>query len=362
MVLSIVTALARNLVMVPTAVLRSRVAKDAKVLALRHENAVSRRQIARARYEPADRIWLAALSRLVPRERWREAFAVTPTTLSRWHRELVKHKWTFAQHRRRPGRPSTAPTVKQLIPRLARENSSWGHRRIQGELARLGYSIAPSTVREIPHAAGIDPAPRRSGPTWHQFLSAQAHGIIAADFPHLDTVALKRLYALIFIEHGTRRLRLAGVTAHPTAEWTTQQARNLTMTLGCRMDSPRFLLRDRDSKYTRSLDAVFEADDVEVPLSPPRAPKANATRERAVGTLRREILDPILIYNEARAHAVLTAYIRHYNQHRPHQSRQQLPPDSTEPPAPVMVTHLQAHQIRRQPVLDGLINQYRHAA
>ncbi|MGV9856753.1 integrase core domain-containing protein [Streptomyces sp. NPDC003442] len=291
-----------------------------------------RRQIARVRYEPADRIWLAALSRLVPRGRWWEVFAVTPTTLLRWHRELLTRKWTFTQHRRRPGRPSTAPTVKQLILRLARENSSWGHRRIQGELARLGYSIAPSTVWEILHAAGIDPAPQRSGPTWRQFLSAQARGIIA------------------------------GVTAHPTAEWTTQQARNLAMTLGCRMDSLRFLLRDRDSKYTRSFDAIFDADDMQVPLSPPQAPRANAICERVVGTLRREILDLILIYNATHAHAVLTAYIRHYNQHRPHQSRQQLPPDSTEPPVPATVADLQAHRIQRQPVLDGLINEYRHAA
>lgn len=244
MMLSIVTALARNLVAVPATLLRSRVAKDAEVLALRHQNAVLRRQVARVRYEPADRIWLAALSRLIPRARWREAFAVTPTTLLRWHREFIKRRWTFAQHRR-PGRPSTASTVKQLILRLARENSSWGHRRIQGELAHLGYSIAPSTVWEILHAAGIDPAPQRSGPTWRQFLSAQAHGIIAADFLHLDTVSLKHLYALIFIEHDTRRAHLAGVTAHPTAEWTAQQARNLTMTLGRRMDSLRFLLRDR---------------------------------------------------------------------------------------------------------------------
>jgi putative transposase len=246
--------------------------------------------------------------------------------------------------------------------RLARENSSWGHRRIQGELARPGYPIAPSTVWQILHAAGIDPAPQRSGPTWRQFLAAQAHGIIAADFLHLDTVSLKRLYALVFTEHGTRRLHLAGITAHPTAEWTTQQARNLAMTWGCRMDSLCFLLRDRDSKYTRSFDAVFAADDVEVLLSPPRAPKANAICERVVGTLRREVLDRTLIYNETHALAVLSAYIRHYNQHRPHQSRQHLPPDSNEPPAPATVTDLKAHRIRREPVCNGLLNQYRHAA
>ncbi|MGW7595442.1 integrase core domain-containing protein, partial [Streptomyces rubiginosohelvolus] len=321
MPLPIVTALVRNLIKMPAAVLRSRVAKDAEVLALRHENAVLRRQILRVRYEPADRIWLAVLSRLVPRDRWRHVFAVTPTTLLAWHRQLIARKWTFPQHRH-PGRPSTAVTVKQLILRLAKENSAWGHRRIQGELARLGYPIAPSTVWEILHAAGIDPAPQRSGPTWHEFLTTQAHGILAADFLHIDTIALKRLYALVFIEHDTRRIHLAGVTARPTTQWTVQQARNLTMTLGCRMGSLRFLLRDRDSKYTSTFDAVFQADDVEILLSPPRAPKANAICERAVGTLRREVLDRILIYNEAHARAVLTEYIRHYNRHRPHQSRQ----------------------------------------
>jgi transposase InsO family protein len=247
-------------------------------------------------------------------------------------------------------------------PALGPREQQLGHRRIQGELARLGYPITPSTVWEILHAAGIDPAPQRSGPTGRQFLSTQAHGIIAADFPHLDTVSLKRLYAPVFTEHGTRRLHLAGVTSHPTAEWTTQQARNLAMTLGYRMDSLRFLLRDRDTKYTRSFDAVFTADNVEILLSPPRAPKANAICERVIGTLRREIPDRILIHNEAHAHAVLTAYTKHYNQHRPHQSRQQLPPDSTEPPAPTTVTNLQTHRIRRQPVCNGLLNQYRHAA
>jgi transposase InsO family protein len=361
MLLSIVTTLVRNLITVPAAVLRSRVAKDAEVLALRHENAVLRRQIARVRYEPADRVWLAALSRLIPRNRWLQVFAVTPTTLLRWHRELIARKWTFTRHHR-PGRPSTTPTIKQLILRLARENSSWGHRRIQGELARLGYPIAPSTVWEILHAAGINPAPQRSGPTWRQFLTAQAHGIIAADFLHLDTVSLKRLYALIFIEHGTRRLHLAGVTAHPTCAWTVQQARNLAMTLGHRMDSLRFLIRDRDSKYTRTFDAVFEADGIEVLPSPPRAPRANAICERVVGTLRRELLDRMLIYNEAHARAVLAEYIRHYNGHRPHQSRQQLPPDSAEPATPVTVTDLQAHLIRRQRLLGGLINQYQRTA
>ncbi|MER7816781.1 transposase [Streptomyces sp. NPDC096153] len=191
--------------------------------------------------------------------------------------------------------------------------------------------------------------------------SIQAHGITAADFLHLDTVALKRLYALVFIEHGTRRLHLAGGTVHPTAQWTVQQARNLAMTW-VPNGLAALLLRDRDAKYTDAFDAVFQADDVQILLSPPQAPRANAICERAVGTLRRELLDRILIYNEAQAQAVLAEYIRHYNQHRPHQSRRQPPPDSTKPPAPAHVTDLQAQRIRRQPLLGGLINQYRRTA
>ncbi|MED7828257.1 integrase core domain-containing protein [Streptomyces chiangmaiensis] len=256
---------------------------------------------------------------------------------------------SFPQHRR-PGRPSIARTVKQLILSLAKENSTWGHRRIQGELVRLGYPIAPSTVWEILHAAGIDPAPQGSGPAWRQFLTVQAHGILAADFLRLDcAVTLKRLYALVFIEHGTCRVHLAGVTADPTGQWKVQQARNLAAALDGRMDSLCFLLRDRDSKYTIAFDAVFEADDVEILLSPPRAPRANAICERAVGTLRREVLDRVLIYNEAHAVRVLTEYVQRCNGNRPHQFRQQLPPDSNEPPVPATVTDLQDHRIRRQP-------------
>ncbi|MFE2321640.1 integrase core domain-containing protein, partial [Streptomyces sp. NPDC059441] len=274
------------------------------------------------------------------------------------HRRLIARKWTFTRHRR-PDRPSTASAVKQLILRLARENNNWGHRRIQGELARLDYPIAPSW--EILHAAGIAPAPQRSGPTWRQFLTAEAHGITAADFLHLDTVSLGRLYALVLIEHRTRHVHLPGVTTHPSAAGTVQQTRNLAMTQECRMDSLRSLLRDRDSNYTRSFDAAFETEDVEIQLSPPRAPRANAICERVVGTLRREVLDRVLIYNEAHAQAVLTDYIRHNNGHRPHQSRTQLPPASNEPPTAATATDLQAHRIRRRPVHGDLVNKYLRA-
>ena len=217
---------------------------------LRHENQVLRRQLSgRLRWDHADRLWLTALSRLVNRRRWPEIFPVAPATILRWHGDLVARKWTYTD-RRRPGRPSTGISIKTLIVRMARENPAWGHRRIQGELARLGYAIATSTVWEILHAAGIDPAPRRAGPTWREFLAAQAHAIIACDFLVVETVLLKRLYVLVFIEHGTRRLHLAGVTAHPTGAWAVQQARNLAMDLGDRLGTLRFLIHDRDPLFT----------------------------------------------------------------------------------------------------------------
>jgi len=152
---------------------RREASKDAELLVLRHQNAVLRRQISRVRYQPADRLWLAALSRLIPRQRWAEVFAVTPATLLAWHRRLVKRKWDYTS-RRRPGRPSTAPAIRKLVICMAMDNPAWGHRRVQGELVKLGHPIAGSTVWQILHAAGIDPAPCRSGPTWQQFLTAQA--------------------------------------------------------------------------------------------------------------------------------------------------------------------------------------------
>ena len=174
---------------------------------------------------------------------------MTPETLLAWHRRLAAGKYDTSK-RRRPGRPPTSPGIARLVVRLARENPLWGHRRIHGELMKLGVTVAPSTVWEILRAAGIDPAPRRSGPTWRQFLHAQAAGILAVDFLHVDTVLLKRVYVLVFIEHGTRRMRLGGVTTNPTGHWTVQQARNLALTLGERFEDIRFLVRDRGSNFT----------------------------------------------------------------------------------------------------------------
>ena len=303
----------------------------AEVLVLRHENVVLRRQIARVRYEPADRAWFAALSALIPRTRWFEVFPVAPATVLAWHRRLVSGKYTPA--RRAPGRPCTTAAVKALILRMVRENPLWGHRRIAGDLLKLGHRIAPSTVWRILKAAGIDPAPRRSGPTWKQFLIAQARTVIATDFFHVDTVLLKRLYVLVFIEHHTRRLHIAGITAHPDGVWTVQQARNLAMAMGERLEALRFLIRDRGGNFTAAFDAVFECCGLAVLRSPPQAPRANAICERLIGTLRREVLDRVLILNEAHLRAVLDEYAAHYNNARPHQGIGQRVP-TTNPTLP----------------------------
>ncbi|AGP59251.1 integrase core domain-containing protein [Streptomyces rapamycinicus] len=349
----------RKLISLPSTLLRNDAVKDAELLVLRHENAVLRRQLTRpVSYEPSDRFWFAALSGLIPRLRWREVFPVTPGTLLGWHRRFIAAKWDYSV-RRRTGRPPTAMATKNLVLRLADENPRWGHRRIQGELARLGHRIAPSTVWQILHAAGIDPAPRRSGPTWRGFLSSQAEGIIAADFFHIDTALGRRLYALAFLEHGTRRLHITGVTANPTRGWTVQQARNLTADLGMRMESLRFLLRDRDGKYGEAFDAVFKAEELDVIKSAPRAPRMNAHCERVIGSIHREALDHVLILGEAHARQVLAVYQSHYNKHRPHQARTQLPPDAQNQPA---ATDTGAHRLLRTRILRGLISEYRYAA
>ena len=273
MLLSIVYRLVRCLFGLLAVLARSDLSKDAELLVLRHENQVLRRQLTgRLRWDHVDRLWLAALSRLVSRRRWSEVFPVTPATILRWHRDLIARKWDYAS-RRRPGRPSTGTSVKTLIIRMARENPAWGHRRIQGELARLGHAIAASTVWEILHAAGIEPAPRRAGPTWREFLTAQAHAIIACDFLVVETVLLKRLHVLVFIEHGTRRLHLAGVTARPTAAWAVQQARNLAMDLDDRLGTMRFLIHDRDPVFTTAFGEVFKSEGLRIVTTLPRTPR-----------------------------------------------------------------------------------------
>jgi transposase InsO family protein len=333
---------------------RSRRSKDAEILVLRHQLAVLRRQVARPRPSWADRAVIAALARLLSPEGRRRLF-VTPGTLLRWHADLVRRRWTFKC--RSHGRPSTRASIRALVFRLGRENPLWGYRRIAGELAALGYRVGASTVWLILKKAGIDPAPRRAGPTRSEFLRAQATGILACDFFHCGTVLFKRLYCLIVMELSTRRVHILGITEHPTGPWVAQQARNLMIELGDRAEGFRFLIRDRDTKFTAMFDEVFTAEGIRILKTPPRAPRANAFAERWIGGLRRELLDRILIVNARHLRRVLATYETHFNEHRPHRSLGQAAPLRALPD----LVEGDIKVIRRDR-LGGLIHEYAQVA
>ena len=272
---------------------RGEASKDVELLVLRKEVEVLRRQITWPHLQPADRVVLAALSRLLPR-RLRNHRLVTPATLLRWHRKLVTRKWTYPPTGRGPGRPPTAATIKALALRLAKENPKWGYRRIHGELTGLGVRVCPATVWNVLKAAGVDPSPRQEGPSWREFCSVQAKTMLACDFAHVDTIFLRRFYVLFVIELHTRRVHLLGVTRKPTGAWATQAARNFVSTLDQYGHSFRRLIRDRDAKFTDSFDAVFASTGIRVLRTPIRAPRANAYAERWIHTLRGECLDRML--------------------------------------------------------------------
>ena len=332
---------------------RSSAAKDAELLMLRHEVAVLRRRVTRPRLDWADRAVLAGLARLLPRPNWRGSF-VRPATLLRW-RNLVRRRWSYP-HRR--GRPSVTAEPRTLVMRLARENPTWGYRRIHGELRRLGYTIGASTEWAILHRAGVDPAPVRSALSWRQFLRAQAKGMLAVDFFTVDTVLLRRLYVLFVIEVASRRVHVLGVTPHPLGAWVAQQARNLVMELADQLGRFQFLLRDRDTKFTAAFDAVLIAEGIRVLRTPVRAPQANAYAERWVGTVRREVLDRTLIFGCRQLWSVLAEYADHYNGHRPHRALGQAPPlGSAEPPV-----IRPAGRVARRDRLGGLIHEYAQVA
>jgi putative transposase len=334
---------------------RSDTTKDIEILVLRHQLAVLQRRTPRPRMSWTDRALIAALTRLLPAHR-RLGLLVTPATILRWHRQLITRRWTTQLTR--PGRPAIPAGLRALVIRLATENPTWGYRRIHDELAGLGYQIGASTVWKILHHAGIDPAPRRAGPSWAQFLQAQAHGILACDLLHLDTITLHRLYVFFVIEHATRRVHLLGVTAHPSGAWLTQQARNLLMDLDDAGRRFRFLIRDRDAKFTAAFDAAFTAADIRIIKTPVRAPRANAIAERFVGTIRRELLDRILIINQRHAAATLTEYVEHHNSHRPHRTLGQAAPLRPLPQRTTSATT----GVRRRDRLGGLLHEYQQVA
>jgi transposase InsO family protein len=327
--------------------------KDIELLVLRHQLEVLRRHVERPKLRASDRALLAAAARLLAPAR-RRGLLVTPQTLLRWHRELVRRRWTYPPAR--PGRPTIDARARELVVRLARENPRWGYQRIAGELNKLGLSVSPSTVRRLLARAGLGPAPRRSGPSWREFPRAQAASVAACDFFTVETALLRRYYVLFFIELQTRRVHLAGTTTNPDGRWVTQQARNLS--LSGALDDARFLIRDRDAKFVTGLDEVFRTEGVNVVQTPFRAPQANAHAERLVRTARTECLDWLLILGQRQLDRVLRVYVDHYNTERPHRALGRQQPSAIQPPPPPPPQAT----IQRRDRLGGLLHEYHPAA
>lgn len=357
MVASVVYLALRRVLALVVLRCRSREFKDLEIVVLRHELEILRRQTRRPRLRPADRVFLAAAGRVLPRCRWGSLF-VTPGTLMHWNRELVARRWTYSH--RSVGRPPIAREIRELVLRLARENPSWGYQRIVGEVAGLGFSVSATTVRELIRAAGLGPAGERAPLSWRKFVRAQAASLIACDFFTVDTVRSTRLYVLFFIELSSRRVHLAGCTRNPNGAWVAQQARQLSWSLAERGSPLRFLIRDRDTKFNGAFDEVFRSEGIRIIKTPVRAPKANAYAERFVGTVRRECIDWVLIVNRRQLERVLRVYVDHYNSHRPHRSLGLVPPQPRPTGQPSGLPDL-AH-LRRRDRLGGLIHEYSAAA
>jgi hypothetical protein len=334
-------------------------AKELEILVLRHELSVLRRRVDRPRFEPHDRLLLAALSRLLPRRSW-DAFLVRPETLLRWHRRLVARRWTYPH--RRPGRPPIGGEVRDLIVRLARENSGWGYVRIVGELRKLEIDVSATYVRNVLAKAGVPPAPQRDRQSWRVFLQTHADSILACGFFSVDTVWLRRLYVLVFLSIGSRRIEYLACTSKPNGDWMHQQARNLLMELDHRDRQVQFLIHDRDGKFPRTFDALLASESIKIIRNPIRAPNADAHMERWIGSVRRECLDRFLIVGRRQLEHVLRVYARHYNRGRPHRALDLRPPDATTQQAARTGPVPLDLRLQRHDLLGGLIHEYENAA
>jgi putative transposase len=337
---------------------RSERSKELEILLLRHELAILRRQRRRALLRTVDRAILAALAGALPRSAW-AGLSVRPATLLRWHRQLVRRRWTYPH--RRPGRPALDQCLQALVLRLARENAGWGYRRIVGELQSLGICVSATSVRTILLRHGLPPAPQRNELSWRNFLRQHAATTLACDFFTVETAWLKRIYALFFISLERRRVEFVACTPHPTGAWAAQQARNVLMTLDDRERPFRFLIHDRDAKFSGGFDHVFAGEGITVIRTPIQAPNANAHAERWVGSVRRECLDRLLIFSRHQLEHVLRIYVRHYNRHRPHGALALHAPEQTGGnSAPLRVPP--DRQLHRRDLLGGLIHEYERAA
>ena len=342
----------RNLFALVWLLARPRRSKELEILVLRHELALLRRRARPPKLTRADRVLLAALSRSLPRVAW-TGFPVKPETLLRWHRQLVARRRTYTH--RPAGRPPFESSLRTLIVRLGHENPHWGYKRIVGELKGLGITVSATSVRKVPLEQGLQPVPERSDSSWRAFLRAQAASMLACDFLTVETAFLQRVYVLFFISLATRRIEYIACTPNPGGHWTAQQARNLVMQLGDQQPF-RFLIHDRDTKFSHAFDEVFRSEGINVIRTPVRAPKANAYAERWIRTIRADCLDRILILGRRHLEHVLRVYRRHYNEHRPHRALHLLAPDGSDPEPRKAPDRLQ-----RRDLLGGLIHEYEAA-
>src|SRR5450755_1863647 len=334
--------------------------QTAEILMLRHQLAVlQRRQPRRPHLTWADRAPLAALLSVIPKARRHGLrLLVTPDTILRWHRDIIRRRQAARSKRGRTGRPATRRHIKALVLRLARENPEWGYRRICGELAGLGVNVAAPTGWEILKANGIGPAPRQTGPAWSQFLRSQAEAILACDFFTAGLPGGTQACVLAVIGHAARRIRVLGVTLYPTGEWTTQQARNLIMDPGGQAERMKFMIRDHGPDFTAAFDAVLADAGIRTMLCNVRTPRMNAIAERWIGGCRRARLDRTLISNQRHLPQILRDSETCHNQHRPHRS-QHAPAPLKPLPEPV---DLGQYRVRRHARLGGMIGEYRLVA
>lgn len=321
-----------------------------ELLLLRQELSVLRRQVPQPRWRPEDRMSIAALLSGRPRAAWPRTLLVNPEVVLRWHRQLVRRKWALFSRRPRRGRPPLDPELRELILRMARENSRWGYIRIRSELLKLGHRVSATTIRNLLRKQRVPPAPDRSRLRWREFIQAQAASIIATDFFTVETISLRRLHVLFFLELATRRLIWFKATLEPNADWMAQQGRHLTWELERLGVQPRYLICDRDTKFEQRFRTVLESAGLQVVRTPILSPQANAHAERWVGSVRRECLDWMLILGERQLERVLGEYVSHYNTERPHRATGLSPPAGALP--------VGGGEVSCQARLGGLLRSY----
>ena len=333
--------------------------KDLEILILRHQlDVLARKQSRPVRPNRAEKLTLAILAAKLKKSTNRPVRQlgdviriVRPETVIRWHRMLVRHKWTF-KHKSKGGRPRISQELEKLIVRLAEENTRWGYGKIEGELLKLGFDVSITTIRNVLDRNGIVPAPVRFGSIgWRKMMSHYKEQLLACDFFTVETIWLRTVYVFFFIELGTRRVHLAGVTSNPDGRWVVQQARQFVWELEENETKFRCLLHDNDKKFIDTFDQIFESEHIRVIPTPIRAPNANSFSERWVRTAREECLDHLLILNETHLRRVLSTFTTYYNTRRPHQSLGQQSPIQHQQPADTGL-------VQRRKVLGGIVSDY----